>query len=212
MRTATPTAIAILVTLGIAACSGGLAQPTSSPAAPTTRSSPTPSPALPQATTVAATPEVTLMPTTAPFTLASDAFAEGAAIPREYSCQGTDISPALAWTGTPAGTAELVLVVDDPDAGAFVHWIAIIVGTESALPRGISSRAETPRQGINGYGDVGWGGPCPPSGTHHYRFTLTALGKVTGLTGNPTITGVRSALSKAAVLGSTVLTGTYRKT
>ena len=152
------------------------------------------------------------MPTTGLFTLSSEAFAEGGAIPREYSCQGTDISPALAWTGAPAGTAELVLVVDDPDAGGFVHWIALIRGPEVALPRAISPTATTPQQGINGFGDVGWGGPCPPTGTHHYRFTLTALATPTGLTSNPTISEIRSALSKATVLGEATLTGTYRKT
>jgi Raf kinase inhibitor-like YbhB/YbcL family protein len=147
-----------------------------------------------------------------PFTLTSDAFAEGGAIPTDYSCEGTDISPALAWTGTPAGTAELVLVVDDPDAGGFVHWIALIDGAEVGLPRGISPTAQTPQQGTNSFGEVGWSGPCPPSGTHHYRFTLTAIAVAAGLTGNPSVSEVRGALSKATVLGTATVTGTYRKT
>jgi Raf kinase inhibitor-like YbhB/YbcL family protein len=212
MRRVTPTALTILLALGIAACSSGPAQPVASPTGLATSLSPTPSPAPPGATAATPTPEVTLMTTTGPFTLSSDAFKEGGAIPREYTCQGTDISPALAWTGTPAGTAELVLVVDDPDAGGFVHWIVLVDVAVASLPRAISPTSRSLVQGENGFGDVGWGGPCPPSGTHHYRFTLTALGQASGLTGNPTIAQVRSALSKAAALGTTVLTGTYRKT
>jgi len=152
------------------------------------------------------------MPTTGRFTLTSPAFADGASIPREYSCQGADASPALAWTGTPAGTAQLVLVVDDPDAAGFVHWIALIGGDDAELPRAVPPTSQTVQQGINGFGRVGWGGPCPPSGTHHYRFTLTALAAATGLTGHLTISQVRAALSNATVLGTAILTGTYRKT
>lgn len=152
------------------------------------------------------------MPSTGAFALTSEAFAEGGAIPREYSCQGTDISPALSWSGTPAGTVELVLVVDDPDAGGFAHWIALIDGAEVALARAVSPTADTPQQGTNSFGEVGWSGPCPPSGTHHYRFTLTAIAAATGLAGNPTIAEVRAVLSKATVLGSAVLSGTYSKT
>ena len=166
----------------------------------------------PFASSVAATPEVTAMPSAGPFTLTSAAFAEGGAIPREYSCQGADVSPALAWTGTPAGTAELVLIVDDPDAGGFIHWIIVVGGGEGGLPRALAPSAPNVVQGVNGFGKVGWGGPCPPSGTHHYRFTLSAVAGPTGLTGHPTISQVRAVLSSATVVGMAVLTGTYRKT
>jgi Raf kinase inhibitor-like YbhB/YbcL family protein len=199
--------VALSAILGLAACATSGA-----PTVPPSIGSAAPTVGVSVAPTVPATLEVTSMPSSGPFTLTSDAFAEGGAIPREYSCQGTDISPTLAWSGTPTGTAELVLVVDDPDAGGFVHWIALIDGTEVALPRAISSTARTPQQGTNSFGDVGWSGPCPPSGAHHYRFTLTALAAATGLAGNPTIAEVRGALAKATVLGTAVLTGTYRKT
>jgi len=152
------------------------------------------------------------MAKSSPFALTSAAFAEGDPIPPEYSCQGTDISPALAWTGVPAGTAELILVADDPDANGFIHWIAIIPTALTELPRAVSPTAQSPQQGTNGFGEVGWGGPCPPSGTHHYRFTLTALAAPTGLTGNPSSGAVRSALGSSTILGAAVLTGTYRKT
>lgn len=152
------------------------------------------------------------MPTIGPFTLTSAAFAEGGAIPREYTCQGVDVSPTLAWTGTPAAAAELVLIVDDPDANGFIHWIIVVGGAETGLPRAISPSARNVIQGVNGFGKVGWGGPCPPSGTHHYRFALTAVASTTGLAGQPSISQVRAALAKATIVGTATLTGTYRKT
>jgi len=151
------------------------------------------------------------MPSTGPFTLSSEAFADGGGIPRDYSCQGADLSPALAWTGTPAGTAQLILVVDDSDAGGFIHWIVVLDGGQTGLPKNVTTDATDLIHGVNGFGNVGWGGPCPPSGTHHYRFTLTAVGSATGLTGHPSIAQVRAALASATVLGTAVLTGTYRK-
>ena len=202
---------AFLVALTLAACSSASVAPTgpvSTGPVPTSSGATAATASQPPATTE----EVTPIPTGGPFTLSSKAFADGGPIPREYSCQGTDISPGLAWSDTPAGTAELVLVVDDPDAGGFVHWIAIIGGTEVALPRAISPTALAPQQGTNGFGEVGWGGPCPPSGTHHYRFTLSAVAGALGLSGSPTISEVRRALSTASVLATAVLTGTYRKT
>jgi Raf kinase inhibitor-like YbhB/YbcL family protein len=152
------------------------------------------------------------MRTVAPFVLTSPAFAEGGAIPPEYSCNGANVSPELDWRDAPARTAALVLVVTDPDAGGFVHWLVLDVpGTDGALPGGLSPSADSPQQGRNGFGRVGWGGPCPPSGSHRYRFTLTALAAPLGLTGNPDGATVRFALGRAHVLGTTTLTGTYRR-
>lgn len=150
---------------------------------------------------------------TAPFTLTSGAFAAGAAVPREYTCDGANVSPPLAWTGVPTGTVALVLLVDDPDAGNFVHWIVLdLPGADGSLPKGVNPSAATPQQGRNGFGNTGWGGPCPPSGTHHYRFTLTALGAPLGLDGHPAGTEVRAALAATAnVLGTASLTGTYHR-
>jgi Raf kinase inhibitor-like YbhB/YbcL family protein len=146
------------------------------------------------------------------FTLTSTAFSEGGAIPTEFSCDGANVSPPLSWAGVPAGTAALVLVVDDPDARGFVHWIVIdLPGTDGSLPQGVSPTAEPPQQGTAGFGKVGWGGPCPPSGTHHYQFTMTALAAPLGLSGHPSGADVAEALGRASVLGKTVLTTTYRR-
>lgn len=152
------------------------------------------------------------MPTNGAFTLTSSAFAEGGSIPKKYTCQGADVSPPLAWMGQPSGTAQLLLIVDDTDAGGFVHWI-VAVGSDagSGLAEDVPPNAPTSVQGVNGFGRVGYGGPCPPSGTHHYRFTVYALATALQLSGNPTISQVRAALPAAHVLGQAVLTGTYRK-
>lgn len=148
----------------------------------------------------------------APFVLASSTFAEGEAIPREFSCDGADVSPPLSWTGVPAGTAAVVLVVDDPDARGFVHWIVLdLPGSDGDLPKGVAPNATSPQQGRNDFGHAGWGGPCPPSGTHHYRFTLTALRAPLGLGDHPDGAAVRDALGRAKVLGKAILTATYRR-
>ena len=109
-----------------------------------------------------------------PFALASTAFDEGGAIPREATCDGSDRSPALAWTGIPAGTVSLVLYLDDPDARGFVHWTVLdLPGDPSgsgSLAAGIDPAGDPPQQGRNDFGRVGYGGPCPPSGSHRYRF------------------------------------------
>ena len=153
------------------------------------------------------------MPSNGPFILTSDAFSDGAAIPMQYSCQGADTSPGLAWSGVPPGAAALVLVVDDPDAGDFIHWLVLdLPGADGSLPHGVPAEAPTPQQGRNDFGRTGWGGPCPPTGTHHYRFRLYATAARLGLDGHPGGSAVRSALSRATVLGQAVLTGTYKRT
>ena len=121
-------------------------------------------------------------PNPAPFTLTSPAFADGAPIPAEHSCRGADVSPALVWRGVPAGTSALVLFVDDPDGGDWVHWSVLdLPGVDGELPRGVAPSTEPPQQGRNDFRRIGYGGPCPPSGNHHYRFTLHALAAPLGL-------------------------------
>jgi Raf kinase inhibitor-like YbhB/YbcL family protein len=108
--------------------------------------------------------------------LTSRAFHEGEKIPNRYSRQGGNISPPLAWTEVPAGARSLTLVADDPDApsGVFVHWLVYRIPPdirefdEGSLPSGV-------RQGQNGFGEIGYDGPQPPSGTHRYFFHLYAL-------------------------------------
>jgi Raf kinase inhibitor-like YbhB/YbcL family protein len=151
------------------------------------------------------------MPSQAAFTLTSPAFAANGPIPTEYSCRGADVSPELQWTGVPPGTAALVLFVDDPDGHDWVHWSVLdLPATTVSLPRHVSPSAATPQQGRNDFGKVGYGGPCPPSGTHHYHFTLTALAAPIGLSGHPDGAAVRSALATAKKLGSATLIGTFR--
>ena len=105
-----------------------------------------------------------------------------------------------------------MLLVDDPDARDFTHWIVLdLPGGDGSLPGGLAPSAASPQQGTNDFGKVGWGGPCPPSGTHHYRFALTALGAPLGLADHPRGDALRAALGEATVLGTATLTGTYRR-
>jgi Raf kinase inhibitor-like YbhB/YbcL family protein len=118
----------------------------------------------------------TLPPTTqAPAFVLTGPWSNGSSIPTAYTCKGADVAPALTWTGVPEGTVELALVVTDPDAGDFVHWIVSGIDPTAtaldgtALPAG-AVEAE------NSSGTTGWVGPCPPEGTsHRYLFTLYAL-------------------------------------
>ncbi len=143
-------------------------------------------------------------------TLTSSAFADGAAIPKDNTCQGAGTSPDLAWTGAPEGTAAFALVVNDPDApvpGGFTHWVLYSIPADtSSIPAGGSAGSS----GLNGAGKPGWVPPCPPSGTHHYVFTLYALPTVTAFAETPTKAQVE-ALGKDA-LATTTLTGTYVRT
>lgn len=108
--------------------------------------------------------------------LSSPAFAAGEAIPARFTCQGQDISPPLEWSRVPRGARELDLVMRDPDApgGNFIHWQVTGIGPSN---HGVAA-GETPpgaKAGVNSFGKVGYGGPCPPAGrAHHYVITLTA--------------------------------------
>lgn len=145
------------------------------------------------------------------FVLSSPSFAEGGTIPVRNSCDGADLSPALAWQGAPQGTVSFALIVDDPDARGFIHWVVFDLpgGSGGSLPEGVGP-AGGPMQGRNDFGRTGYGGPCPPSGTHHYRFTLWALSSRLGLSGNPSAAQVRTALT-TKILGQTTLTATYTR-
>ena len=146
-----------------------------------------------------------------PFRLASPAFGQNKPIPAQFTCHGANRSPALTWSGMPAGTKAFVLVVVDPDANGFVHWTVLdLKPTTTGLPRGVAPTATSVQQGRNDFGNVGYGGPCPPSGTHHYRFTLSALAAPLALGGHPSGAAVRSALAKAKVLGRATLIGTAK--
>jgi Raf kinase inhibitor-like YbhB/YbcL family protein len=113
--------------------------------------------------------------------LASTAFDEGGTIPAKYTCDGENVSPPLAWSGVPEAAKSLALVADDPDApgGTWTHWVIYqIPATEKGLAENVPARDtldEGARQGKNDFKKTGYGGPCPPSGTHRYFFKLYAL-------------------------------------
>src|SRR5437660_1714684 len=113
--------------------------------------------------------------------LTSTAFDEGGMIPARYTCDGENVSPPLAWSGVPTGTKTLALVADDPDAprGTWTHWLIYqIPATEKGLPENVPARDTLDsgaRQGANDFKKTGYGGPCPPTGTHRYFFKLYAL-------------------------------------
>ena len=113
--------------------------------------------------------------------ITSTAFRQGQAIPQKYTGEGEDVSPELHWTNLPDGTKELALICDDPDApgGTWVHWVLFnIPPTASELPRDIppdKTMDSGARHGINDFRKYGYGGPCPPGGTHRYYFKIYAL-------------------------------------
>jgi hypothetical protein len=141
--------------------------------------------------------------------LTSPAFTDGGAIPEDYTCDGGDLSPPLAWEGAPQGVHSFALVVTDPDAGGFVHWVLVnIPGDVRELPEGEGDAIGTP--GRNGFGDEGWGGPCPPSGEHRYVFELIAVSEPVRGEGAPNVDRVRS-VAEGATLARAELTGVYAR-
>ena len=118
--------------------------------------------------------------------LESSAFRHGEVVPRRFTADGRNVSPALAWSGIPKNARELALIVDDPDAPGrepWVHWVVYKIPTSTAgLPEGVPSGPTPPEpvgafQGRNSWGQLGYGGPAPPKGhgVHHYHFKLFAL-------------------------------------
>ena len=148
----------------------------------------------------------------AAFRLTSPAFEDGAEIPRRHTCDGDDVSPPLSWEGAPEGAASFALLMDDPDARGWVHWVVYDISPSAtgSLPAGWASSPDAPPQGLNGWNRVGYRGPCPPSGTHRYAFQLLALDRELALGGSPTAEQVRDA-AKDHVLAEAQLTGKYRR-
>lgn len=146
----------------------------------------------------------------------SSAFSESGSIPSQYTCDGKDVSPPLSWSGMPAGTKSLALICDDPDApaGVWVHWVIYDLPPSSAgLPEGVPPREEVAaggRQGKNDFRKIGYGGPCPPSGTHRYVFTLSALDRELGLPAGATKAQLLSAM-RGHVLAEGKFTGKYSR-
>jgi len=152
-------------------------------------------------------------------TLTSTAFEGGGNIPTIHTCDGKDVSPPLAWSGVPPGAKSLVLVVDDPDAPdpaapqrTWVHWVLYnIPPSASQLAQGVTAHdlpAGT-REGSNDWQRTGYGGPCPPIGTHRYFHKLFALDTVLSDLHKPTKAAVEKAM-QGHILDKTELIGLYR--
>jgi len=153
-------------------------------------------------------------------TLVSPAFGPGAEIPSVHTCEGKDTSPPLRWSGVPAGTRSLALVMDDPDAPdpraprmTWVHWVLCgIPPAATGLPDAVAARdlPSGTREGLNDWKRTGYGGPCPPVGRHRYFFKLYALDTVLPDLGTPTKARLEKAM-EGHVLASVELMGTYQK-
>lgn len=154
------------------------------------------------------------------FTLKSPSFSENGNIPAKYTCEGQDISPPLSWSGVPAGTKSLALIVDDPDAPdprapkmTWVHWVLYnLPPSSNGLPEGVSKSAlpQGTLEGTNDWKRTGYGGPCPPIGRHRYFFKLYALDTVLPNLGNPTKKQLEDGM-KGHILAQAELVGTYEK-
>jgi hypothetical protein len=144
----------------------------------------------------------------------SSSFANGGAIPPKFTCDGANISPDLRWTGVPQGTKSLALVMDDPDAPlGFTHWLLYQIPPETReLPENLAAQGSPhPAEGKNNFGDIGYGGPCPPGGKpHHYVFRLYALDLDPHLPPGATRKDLAAAL-KGHVLAEGQITGLYER-
>jgi len=148
--------------------------------------------------------------------LSSTSFQSGGKIPIQYTCDGADTSPQLSWPAPPAGTKSFALIMSDPDApgGTFVHWVLYdIPAATRELPVGVPKQgqlSDNSRQGKNDFGRTGYGGPCPPGGTHHYVFTLYALDTILGLSSGAKRSQVEAAM-KGHIIAHGELTATYSR-
>lgn len=150
--------------------------------------------------------------------ITSPAFMPNASIPRQYTCEGADLSPPLAWTGAPAGTKSFALIVDDPDAPdpkapkrVWVHWVLYnLPATVSTLDEGLSTLPPGTLEGLNDWNRTGYGGPCPPIGRHRYFFKLFALDTFLPDLNSPTKSALLQAMADHT-LEQAELIGTYQK-
>ncbi len=148
--------------------------------------------------------------------MTSAAFEPGGMIPNQYTCDGQDISPPLSWGDVPDGSASIALVCDDPDApmGTWVHWVLFDMPPETRnLPENIPA-AETLEgggtHGVNDFRKLGYGGPCPPGGTHRYYFKIYAMDKKVGLSAGSTKEQLLKAM-EGHILAEGELMGKYRR-
>jgi len=148
--------------------------------------------------------------------ISSTAFSNGGMIPSRYTCDGANISPPLQWSGLPAGTKTVALIVDDPDAPAktWVHWVVYdLPANTTQLPENIKPQenlAGGGKQGTNDFKKIGYGGPCPPSGTHRYFFKLYAVDIQTSLGPGATKDELLKTM-ESHVLAQGELVGKYKR-
>lgn len=148
--------------------------------------------------------------------LTSSAFSEGGMIPKKYTCDDMDVSPPLKWHNAPEGTESFVLIADDPDApmGTWVHWVLfnLPAGT-TELPEAFPAKEKFDNGAVHGkndFGRYGYGGPCPPGGTHRYFFKLYALKRKLALKPGTTKKDVIKAM-KNYILAECRLMGKYKR-
>jgi Raf kinase inhibitor-like YbhB/YbcL family protein len=146
----------------------------------------------------------------------STAFEEGDLIPKQYTCDGADVSPQLSWSQPPEGTMSMVLICDDPDApmGTWVHWVLYGLSPDTLeITENIPDNKEVlggAKHGINDFRKYGYGGPCPPGGIHRYFFKLYAVDAEVSLNAGATKDEVLGAI-KGHVLAEGQLMGRYSR-
>ena len=159
-------------------------------------------------------------PSSTSFTITSPGFKEMGEMPKKYTCEGSDTSPPLEWSGAPSSTKSFALIVDDPDAPdpakpqrVWVHWVLYAIPpTTTKLAEGASTSGlpEGTKVGKNDWSKTTYGSPCPPIGRHRYFHKIYALDKVLEFPSSPTKAEVESAM-KGHVLAHAELVGTYQK-
>lgn len=148
--------------------------------------------------------------------ITSTAFDEGGLIPKKYTCDAENVSPPLSWSNAPEKTKSFALICDDPDApaGIWVHWVVYnIPAGEKGLTEAITPSKKLDNgtmQGLNDFGKTGYGGPCPPGGTHRYFFKLYALDTTLSLQGDVTKDSLLEAM-KGHILSEGQLMGKYTR-
>jgi len=146
----------------------------------------------------------------------SSAFNNGGMIPAKYTCDGSDISPPLQWQPVPESTESIAVICDDPDApvGTFVHWVLFNLPAQTnELVENIPAAEALPGGGVHGrndFGRLGYGGPCPPSGTHRYFFKIYALDAKVNLQPGCRKSDLLKAM-EGHILGQGQLMGKYKR-
>ena len=151
------------------------------------------------------------------FSISSPSFQNGKDIPKKFTCDGEDVSPALSWTDPPQGSKSFALIADDPDAprGTWTHWVLFdLPSTTTTLPEGVPKVGDLAgggRQGVNDFPKIGYGGPCPPPGKpHRYFFKLYALDSQLNLKAGASKQEVEQSMQNH-ILGKAEVMGKYAR-